>query len=458
MSHDPRDDEVSRLRVPPHSVEAEQSVLGSLLNDNDAFDAVCGEVDEADFYAHDHRLIFAAIKAQVLACKPADVVTVFEGLKREKGADGIGLEYLNALAQSVPGAANAKRYAEIVRERATLRRIIAAADEIATQAFGATKAAEVLDALAAKASQLERRQPTQRPITLQQTTVAAMDLINDIVSGNVTPGWPTGFDPLDEMTNGGPGAGKVVVLAARPSVGKSSFAQQLGLHYAACGKPTLMLSQEMPSTELSFRALANLGAVNYGRLQQGKLSDAEWSRLVGAVEKTRELPYHVDDQPGLTLADIRAKARAVPGLKVLIVDYLQLSASSGQKGRTRNDEIEELTRGLKTLAKQMGLLLIELSQLNREVEKRMGKEPEMSDLRDSGGIEQDADLVLFLWPLRELANGAKLVGCKAGKNRSGTLGRFPLEFRGWVQQWSASEEPMQGPSYRRDKAPEEAFE
>jgi replicative DNA helicase len=239
------------------------------------------------------------------------------------------------------------------------------------------------------------------------------------------------------MLSGGLRPGKVYVLAARPSVGKSSLAQSLGLHFAEIHGPALMLSQEMPESEVAERAISALGRVDYGAVQTGKLTPDEWTRFVDGVEAGRALPFYVDDQAALRIGDIRAKARQVKGLKLLIVDYLQLCASD-ESSPNRNAEIEQISRGLKALSKEVGIAVLCLSQLNREVEKRASKEPMLSDLRDSGAIEQDADVVMFLWPAKEYETGSKLVGCKLDKNRQGVKGRFLLDFHGGHQRWGES--------------------
>jgi replicative DNA helicase len=453
----PDDDGAATLRVPPHSLVAEQSVLGAMLMDNAAFDRVADLLLDADFYRHEHRTIFAAAAGLIGANKPADVVTVFERLQSlGKGAEVGGLRYLNELAQSVPGSSAARRYAEIVRERSVMRQLIALCDEAATGAFNPQErtAGTLLDELSTKLRAIETRQLRQVPKLLSEVAVRQVDHISDLAAGNVLPGWPTGIPTLDNLLNGGFKPGKVVVIGARPSVGKSSFAMHLGLKFAADGLTTLMLSQEMPDSELAERAMSNLGQIDYSRLQRGKLHADEWAGLTDATDQIIRLPFYVDDQPALRLADIRAKARMVKGLKVLIVDYLQLSAGSG-KGRgesNRNAEIEEITRGCKQLAKELGLSLILLSQLGRDVEKRPDKRPMLSDLRDSGGIEQDADVVLFLYPGRPFSDVQKLVGLDVAKQRGGPLGEVVLAFEGRLQQWHETTAPLKGPNVRN--APE----
>lgn len=452
------------LRVPPHSLEAEQSVLGALLMDNRAFDRVADVVTEGEFYRREHRLIFAAIAGLVKRSKPADMVTVFERLQSEGVADEAGgLTYLGELANGVASAGNARRYAEIVSERATLRALIAACDDAATAAFNpqGKGASEIVDSVAQKLAQLERKANVRSPRALSDLLPARIDHFNDVADGTAKAGWSTGIPRLDRALSGGFRAGHVYILAARPSVGKSSLAQSMALHFAELHGPALMLSQEMPEDEVADRALANLGALDYGDLQTGSLNEKNtgeasgWGKLLSAVEFGRELPFYVDDQPALRLADIRVKARQVKGLKLLVLDYLQLCSGDGDN---RNAEVEQISRGLKALAKELGLAVIALSQLNREVEKRANKEPQLSDLRDSGAIEQDADAVMFLWPDREYEGGARLVGFKLDKNRQGPKPRFGLHFNGAHQRWHESTELLSEPGGVTGKAGKKGFE
>ncbi len=439
-----RDDipEVSVLRAPPWSETAEQSVLASLLQDNAAFDRVADILAPADFYSRQHQLVFTAIGRLVMACKPADVVTVFEVLKAKGVADDAGgLAYLNALSQSVASTANARRYAEIVADRSTRRRLIAACDEVSALAFrDEGESAALVDKAAAMLAKLEQGRQRGGPKMLADIIPARLDRISAMHGGEVQPGIATGVPRLDRALSGGLRDGAVYVLAARPSVGKSSFAQAIGLHIAATTGPVLMLSQEMPDTEVADRALSNLGGVDFGALQTGKLADDEWGRLSAATERARDLPFYVDDQPALRLIDMRTKARQVKGLRLLVVDYLQLAVGDGEN---RVQEVGAISRGLKTLAKELGIPVILLSQLSRKVEERPGKEPILPDLRESGDIEQDADVVMFLWPVRELESGARLVGLKLEKNRQGIKPRFGMHFDGAVQRWAESAESIE---------------
>lgn len=431
----------THLRQPPWSETAEQSVLASLLLDNAAWDRVGDILTPGDFYSQQHKLVYTAIGRLVNACKPADVVTVFELLKAKNEHENAGgLAYINALASSVASAANVRRHAEIVADRALRRRLIAVCDEAAIAAFGSDETAAVVDRIGAAFALLERRQQKRGPKLLSDLMPSRLDRISALERGEVPAGIATGIPRLDRMLSGGMRDGAVYVLAARPSVGKSSFAQAVGLHVAAESGPVLMLSQEMPDTEVADRALSNLGGVDFGSLQTGKLAGDEWGRLTAGVERAAELPFYVDDQPALRLLDMRSKARQVKGLRLLIVDYLQLAVGEGDN---RTQEVGAISRGLKALSKELGVPVILLSQLSRKVEERPGKEPMLSDLRDSGEIEQDADVVLFLWPVREFEAGGRLVGLKVDKNRQGRKGRFGLDFNGSLQRWAESTESVE---------------
>ena len=425
----------------PWSAEAEQSVLGGLLLDNGAWDRAADYVTERDFYNAQHRTIFSAIGAIVAACRPADVITVFEALQRAGKADDCGgMVYLNALAQSVPSAANMRRYAEIVREHAARRTLIATADEALTLTRDREQAdvGVTIDRITTMFGELQRHQVRKMPRSIADIAIERLDHYTALEEGTAVAGWPTHIQALDSRLNGGVRAGGLYILAARPAVGKSSFAQSLGLALAGDGLTTLFLSLEMGDTEVADRGVASAGRLSYSALLTGKMTDDSWSRASEAMENLGRLPFYVDDQPALTLRDIRFKAKSVKGIKVLILDYLQLCASTRRDGN-RNGEIEEISRGLKALAKELGIAVIALSQLNRDVEKRTNKRPALSDLRDSGAIEQDADVVMFLWPVREFEDeGRRIVGLGIDKNRQGRLGEFGLDFFGDTQRWTQS--------------------
>ena len=395
------------------------------------------------------------IAARKHAGKPADLVTMFDRLKAAGKADDVGgLAMLNALAQCATGTANVRRHAEIIAEKAHRRALIALCDEASTAAFGSDETPAVLDRLSTAVAQLERRRMPKSPKSLAELLPARIDRISALHAGEGKSGTPTGVDRLDRLLAGGLRDGAVYVLAARPSVGKSALAQAIGEHVAANEGPALMLSQEMPDSEVADRALARMGGISYERIQTGRLQDDDWSRLTEAAEYGSRLPFYVDDQPALRLADIRAKTRQVKGLRLLIVDYLQLSVGDGEN---RTQEVGAISRGIKALAKELGVPVLLLSQLSRKVEERPGREPQLSDLRDSGEIEQDADVVIFLWPKTEREDGTKLVGCKLEKNRQGKKGaaaRFGLDFDGARQTWSESTENIDAPAtggYRQQK-------
>jgi replicative DNA helicase len=438
----PIDAEVAGLRVPPQSIEAEQSVLGGLLIDNAAWDRAADLLADGDFYRPDHRAIFAALGQLITAGKPADVITVHEQLRRaDKAEDCGGLDYLNALAQAVPSASNLRRYAEIVRERSVLRRLVTAGDEIATAAMN-TKGrpvATVLDEAEALVLGIanETKRAGREPKLMRDLITGVMDRINAAAEGDLGECWPTGWPSLDRYLKGGLRPGKLLILAARPGVGKSSASMSIGMRLARDGRGVLFLSQEMPADELTDRAAASVAGVSGEEITSGRLSDESWRALTEAVDEMARMPLWIDDQQALTLNDIRAKARRIKGLKVLVVDYLQLCSSTLTK-ENRTAQVGEISRGLKALSMELGICVIALSQLNREVEKRPGKRPQLSDLRDSGEIEQDADTILFLWPVEDY-EGKTFVhaGMDVAKNRSGKRGvavmGFDLERQRWLE-------------------------
>jgi replicative DNA helicase len=420
------------LRVPPHSEEAEQSVLGALLLVNEAFDRVGDLLKTEDFYAHRHRLVFAAIATLVNSSKPADPLTVADHLGKDLEEAG-GLGYLIQLSQSVPSAANVRRYAEIVSERSRTRALITAARDAEDIAWADGMAAEKLERMVTRLDALQRATVTHKPREAAEIMAKRVDHYSAMHEGTVPTGWPTGIRDLDAALNGGLQPGRVYVLAARPSIGKTALAIQVALHRAKAGDGVLLLSQEMPAEECIDRAACNLGGVDYGRLQRGELNDIDWGGVSIATEAIARMPLWIDDEPGLTIAAIRAKAMSLrrQGLKLLVLDYLQLcSGTNPGRGTTRNTEIEEISRGLKILAKQLGIAVLLLSQ---------NPEPTLADLRDSGAIEQDADAVLFLWLVRTWSD-RKIIGLGLAKNRQGKTGsRIPLEFFGALQRWTDSD-------------------
>ena len=439
----PVDRQIAQLRVPPHSIEAESSVLGGLLLDNHAWDRVGDLLVESDFYRHEHQLIYTAIAALVNASKPADVITVYERLQSLGKSEEIGgLVYLNALAQYVPSASNIRRYAEIVRERAILRKLVTASDEIATNAFNpqGKPVDRILDEAEQKIFNIgevgsRMKQGFQAMDTL---VVNLLDRVQEMADNpNDITGVPTGFIDLDRMTSGLQ-AGDMVVLAARPSMGKTAFAVNIAEHVALNeGLPVAIFSMEMGAAQLAVRIVGSIGRINQGNLRTGKLTDDEWPRLTEAIERLRNVSLHIDETPGLTPSELRANARRLARscgkLGLIVVDYLQLmSGSSGSQGENRATELGEISRGLKMLAKELQCPVIALSQLNRSVEQRTDKRPMMSDLRESGAIEQDADIIMFIYRDDYYNKDSKepnVAEVIIGKQRNGPTGTVKLFFQ-----------------------------
>ena len=439
----PIDRQIAQLRVPPHSIEAESSVLGGLLLDNHAWDRVGDLLVESDFYRHEHQLIFTAISTLVNATKPADVITVYEQLQSLGKSEEIGgLVYLNALAQYVPSASNIRRYAEIVRERAILRKLVTASDEIATNAFNpqGKPVDRILDEAEQKIFNIgeEGSRMKQGFQAMESLVVNLLDRVQEMADNpNDITGVPTGFIDLDRMTSGLQ-AGDMVVLAARPSMGKTAFAVNIAEHVALNeGLPVAIFSMEMGAAQLAVRIVGSIGRINQGNLRTGKLTDDEWPRLTEAIERLRNVSLHIDETPGLTPSELRANARRLARscgkLGLIVVDYLQLmSGSSGSQGENRATELGEISRGLKMLAKELQCPVIALSQLNRSVEQRTDKRPMMSDLRESGAIEQDADIIMFIYRDDYYNKDSKepnVAEVIIGKQRNGPTGTVKLFFQ-----------------------------
>ena len=438
-----QDRQVAQLRIPPHSVEAESSVLGGLLLDNGAWDRVGDLLHEGDFYRFEHRMVFGAIGALINASKPADVITVFEQLIGQGKAEEIGgLAYLNALAQYVPSAGNIRRYAEIVRERSVLRKLVSASDEISTTAFNpqGRPVATILDEAEQKIFNIgeegaRNRQGFQAMDTL---VVALLDRVQEMADNpNDVTGVPTGFYDLDRMTAGFQ-AGDLIVLAARPSMGKTALAINIAEHVALNeGRPVAVFSMEMGAAQLAVRIVGSIGRIDQSHLRTGKLTDEEWPRLTEAIEKLRTISLHIDESAGLTSSELRANARRLSRqcgkLGLIVVDYLQLMSGSGNSdGENRATELGEISRGLKMLAKELQCPVMALSQLNRSVESRPDKRPMMSDLRESGAIEQDADIIMFIYRdeyyTKDACKEPGVAEIIIAKQRNGPTGVVKLAF------------------------------
>jgi replicative DNA helicase len=437
------DEEVARLRVPPHSVEAEQSVLGGLLIDNLAWDRAADLLTDSDFYRFEHRQIYATISALVGGGKPADVVTVFEHLQSIGQAETCGgLAYLNSLAQSVPSAANLRRYAEIVRERAVLRKLIGVSDEIATAAFNTQgrPVSQILDEAESRIFKIgeEGSRTKQGFIGIDKLVVELIDRVTELHENGAeeVTGVRSGFFGLDRHT-AGLQKGDLLVLAARPSMGKTAFALNIAEHVAVHEElPVLVFSMEMGAAQLAVRMVGSLGRIDQQHLRTGNLKDDEWTRLTEAVDKLGKVQLFIDETAALNPAELRARARRMARqfggtLGLIVVDYLQLMSGSSGSDENRATELGEISRGLKALAKELQCPVIALSQLNRSVESRNDKRPMMSDLRESGAIEQDADVIMFIYRDDYYNKESKEPGVAEiiiAKQRNGPVGVFKLTF------------------------------
>ncbi|MDS4015653.1 MAG: replicative DNA helicase [Candidatus Accumulibacter sp.] len=435
---------MAELRVPPHSIEAEQSVLGGLLLENAAFDKIADLIGESDFYRDEHRRIYRQIRKLLERAKPADVVTVAESLDLAgEGSDTGGLAYLGELAANTPSAANIRRYAEIVRERAILRQLVTAGDEIAGSALNplGRDPKTLLDEAEAKVFAIAegglRHQSGFVHINpLLTQVVERIQELHDRDNPSDITGLPSGYHDLDAKT-AGLQAGDLLIVAGRPSMGKTSFALNIAEHVALeVGLPVAVFSMEMGGTQLAMRMLSSVGRLDAHRVRTGRLNDDEWSRLSFALGKMHEAPLYIDETPALNPIDLRARTRRLHRqcgkLGLVVIDYLQLMSATSQ-GENRATEISEISRSLKGLAKELNVPVMALSQLNRSLEQRPNKRPVMSDLRESGAIEQDADVIMFIYR-DEVYNpdtpDKGLAEIIIGKQRNGPIGTVRLTFLG----------------------------
>jgi len=430
------------LKVAPHSVEAEQSVLGGLMLDNDAWDKIADAVVEEDFYRRDHRLIFRAISELAARTEPFDVVTLSEWLDKQGLLDDAGgLAYLGTLAKDTPSAANITAYAKIVRERSVLRQLIRVGNEISGSAYQpeGRSTEELLDDAERRVFQIAEQGARGKEgfTAIKDLLVKAVDRIDTLFQqDDPITGIPTGWTDFDEMTSGLQ-RGDMVVVAGRPSMGKTTFAMNIAEHAAIkSGLPTAVFSMEMPGESLAMRMLSSLGRIDQHRVRTGKLEDDDWPRLTSAVGLLAEAPMFIDDTPALSPNELRARARRLArehgDLGLIVIDYLQLMQVHGS-AENRTNEISEISRSLKSLAKEMDVPVIALSQLNRSLEQRPNKRPVMSDLRESGAIEQDADLIVFIYRDEVYNEDSPDKGTAEiiiGKQRNGPIGTTRLTFLG----------------------------
>jgi replicative DNA helicase len=444
---DPSDPQLLALKVPPHSVEAEQSLLGGLLLDNQAFDKIADLVTAEDFYRDDHRRIYRHLAKLIEHAKPADVVTVAESIEASEDKDRTGgPAYLGSLAQNTPSALNIRRYAELVRERSVQRRLITVATEIAESALtpSGKEIGQLLDE--AESRILEVGERGQRGIqgfeSIQPVLARVFERIDHLYhqenKSDVT-GQQTGFADLDERT-AGLQEGELIIVAGRPSMGKTAFALNMAEHVAVkSGIPVAIFSMEMGARQLAMRLLGSIARVDQHKMRTGRLNDEEWSKLSTAMGKLHDAPIFIDETGALNALELRTRARRVHRqcgkLGLVVVDYLQLmSATNQNQNENRATEISEISRSLKALAKELSVPVVALSQLNRALETRNEKRPMMSDLRESGAIEQDADVILFIYrdevyyPEKPDAKGkAEVI---IGKQRNGPIGTVNLTFLG----------------------------
>lgn len=433
--------EAEQLRVPPHSLDAEQSVIGGLMLDNKAWDKIADIVSENDFYRQDHRLIFKSIAELSEQNQPCDVITVSETLVKHEVLDQVGgMAYLASIANATPSAANIRAYAEIVRDRSLLRQLIEVSGEIASSAYNVEgrDVSELVDDAERQVLQIAEsgKRKGSGFVSLKQVLPATIDRLDYLFnSDSDVTGVATGYTELDKMT-AGLQAGDLVIVAGRPSMGKTSFALNIAEHAAIkLGVETAVFSMEMSAEQLSFRMISSLGSISQSKLRTGRFADEDWPSINTAVTLMSDAKIFIDDTPALSPTEVRARARRLKrehGLGLIVLDYLQLMQIAG-KSENRATELSEISRSLKSLAKELSVPVIALSQLNRSVEQRPNKKPVMSDLRESGAIEQDADVIAFIYreEVYEPETPRKgIADIIIAKQRNGPTGEVALTFLG----------------------------
>jgi replicative DNA helicase len=433
--------DLENFKVPPHSLEAEQAVLGGLMLDNAAWDQIADRISENDFYLYDHRIIYQAIGELADKNHPFDVVTLADRLEHRKElTDASALAYLGTLAKDTPSAANIRAYADIVRERSILRQLISVGTAITESGYNAQgrDSKTLLDEAEQKvfriADQGARSKQGFKSIkSLLKSTVEHIDMLFE--KDDPLTGAPTGFSNFDEKTSGLQ-AGDLIIIAGRPSMGKTSFAMNVAQYLAVKQRATVaVFSMEMPGEQISMRMLSSLGRIDQHRLRTAKLTEEDWPRLSSAVSMLSDVPLFVDDSAALTPTELRARARRLKrehDLHLIVVDYLQLMQVTGSN-ENRATEISEISRSLKALAKELNVPVVALSQLNRSLEQRPNKRPVMSDLRESGAIEQDADLIVFIYRDEVYNEDSPDKGTAEiiiAKQRNGPIGSVRLTFLG----------------------------
>ena len=425
----------------PHSIEAEQSVLGGLMLENNRLDAVLEVVSENDFYRQDHRVIFRMMLNLQEAGQPLDVITLSEELHKHDQLERVGgLGYLVEMANNTPSAANIVAYAKIVRERSTLRQLIDAAQEISKSSMNPAglDSDDLLQLAEKRVAEIAEDRPKEGGLVgVNDILKATVQKIDELFrSGSDVTGVPSGIADLDQRTSGWQ-PGELIILAARPSMGKTALALNFVESAVFCQpKPVLVFSMEMPSNAMVMRMMSSVGRIDQGKMRNGKLTEEDWPKLSSAVAKLKDKLLFIDDTPGLNPQELRARVRRIarehgnPGM--IMVDYLQLMTVAGaSEGRTQ--EISEISRSLKAIAKEFDCPMIALSQLNRGVEQRPNKRPMNSDLRESGAIEQDADVILFIYRdeyYHEDSPDKGIAELIIGKQRNGEIGTCRAAFVG----------------------------
>src|SRR5687768_10903663 len=451
----------SDLRAPPHSIEAEQAVLGGLMLDRAAWDNVGDVIVADDFFRPDHRAIFESIASLAGEAQPCDPVTVSEHLQRlGKLAEAGGLAYLGTLTRDTPGAANARAYAEIVKERALLRELVSAGGEIASSVW--SEEGEAARDLVERAERrifaiAEGSARGKGYVSARQALPPLIDMIDDLYNNPNKPrGLPTGFIDFDNKT-GGLRGGDLLIIAGRPSMGKSTLAINMAEHAAlkeGIRASVAIFSLEMPADQILTRMLSSVGSVNLGNIRSGKLSDEDWDRLTGATKQLQDAKIFIDDTPALTPTELRARSRRIKrehGLDLIVVDYLQLMSVPGTK-ENRATEISEISRGLKALAKELHCPVIALSQLKRGVDQRGNTNPVMSDRREAGAVEQDADMILLIYHDEVYNKETPKKGVAEidlAKHRNGETGEIRLTFRGANARFENYADPPYGEGIMR---------
>lgn len=449
---------LTTLKVPPHSVEAEQAVLGGLMVDNTEWDNIADVLMPEDFYRAEHQLIYQVMMTQSEANSPIDVVTLAESLNSLHELNNAGgLDYLSELSGNARGTANIHAYAEIIRERAILRRLISVANNIADSGYntGGKKAEEIVDEAEQKVFNISDERPQDSgPVFVNPILAKAVERIDELAGteGDLT-GLPSGYTDLDHMTSGWQKS-DLVIVAGRPSMGKTAFAMNL-VENAILDQdqPVLVFSLEMPAESLIFRMLSSIGRLDQGKLRTGQLNDDDWPGFNNAVKKLKDRPLYIDDSAGVSPMEMRSRARRIKrehgALGMIVVDYLQLMQIKGStEGRV--NEISEISRSLKLLAREFECPVIALSQLNRGLEQRPNKRPVMSDLRESGAIEQDADVIAFIYRdevYNEDTPDKGVAEVIIGKQRNGPIGTVRLSFLGQFTRFENFTQPRYDDSY-----------